>query len=92
MMMPRYFFDLANHNNDVDDTGSELSHAAAARIEAVVFAGQYLSNNPEAVWDGSQFSVRVRNESDELLFIVDVTVRDMKKEQAAPDLHREPLP
>jgi hypothetical protein len=74
--MPRYFFDMDNHKHDVDEEGTELPSADDARIQAVVFAGDYLRDQPGLVWDGSQFAVAVRDEAGTVLLNVVVTATD----------------
>ena len=48
--MPRYFFDLADHENTSDLDGTELVNDDAARAQAVTFAGSYLRDHPELVF------------------------------------------
>lgn len=61
--MPRYFFNTDNHERDEDLEGTELAGPDAARVAAVMFAGEYLRDNPELVWDGRRFSVDVQDET-----------------------------
>lgn len=74
--MPRYFFDLADHQNDIDTSGTELQNADAARRQAVVFAGAYLRDHPELIWDGKEIRVIVRNSDDLTIFTVIVLAVD----------------
>lgn len=60
--MPRYFFDVEDHHTEVDDIGQELSGPAEARVHAIVYAGSILRDEPDMVWDGEEFSVRVSDE------------------------------
>jgi hypothetical protein len=76
VVVPRYYFDLADHDDDEDDVGVELENADAARVEAVVFAGDYLRDNPGLVWDGTRFSVRVRDEDGRRLYSVEVSAKE----------------
>jgi hypothetical protein len=71
--MPRYFFNLDNHTLDEDHEGTILSDANEARVQAVVFAGDYLRDHPELVWDGSKFKVIVVDEVGTVLLNVVVT-------------------
>lgn len=68
--MPRYYFDLADHENERDRTGTELADADAARKQAVIFAGAYLRDHPELIWDGKEIRVIVRNADDLVVFTV----------------------
>ncbi|WP_326522737.1 DUF6894 family protein [Sphingomonas sp.] len=68
--MPRYYFDLSDHEQSTDRTGVEFRDADMARKHAVVFAGEYLRDHPELIWDGKEIRVIVRNEDDLVVFTV----------------------
>jgi hypothetical protein len=68
--MPRFFFDLDDHNDSPDDEGIELPTADAARAEAVRFTGDYLRDHPEVAWDGGELRVRVRDEQGGIVFVI----------------------
>jgi hypothetical protein len=68
--MPRYYFDLFDHDRSPDETGTELADADEARREAVIFAGTCLRDNPTLAWDGQELRVIVRNEDDMVIFTV----------------------
>ncbi|HXH14833.1 MAG TPA: hypothetical protein VNJ10_01735 [Sphingomonas sp.] len=74
--MPRYFFDIVDHTHLGDDDGTDLADDEQARVEAVVFAGDYLSDHPAIVRDGARFRVAVRDGGDRVLLTVVVTVDD----------------
>lgn len=61
--MPRYFFDVADHGIEVDDVGQELPDPARARVEAIIFAGALLRDDPDMVWDGHELRVTVKDEA-----------------------------
>lgn len=71
--MPRYFFDIDNHKH-VNDDGTNLTDDEEARVQAVIFAGDYLSDHPGIARDGPRFSVSVRNEQGSVLLTVMVTI------------------
>ncbi len=71
--MPRYFFDIGEDRYDKDTEGTDLADDDEARVQAVVFAGDYLRDHPEVVWEGSRFSVTVRGEGDVVLQTIMVT-------------------
>lgn len=77
--MPRYFFDIVNHDRYVDDEGTELASADEARVQAVIFAGDYLRENPGLVGDGGHLSVTVRDHAGTVLLNVAVTASDPAK-------------
>lgn len=66
--MPRFFFDLSNHESLPDPTGTELPDANAARVEAILFSGAWLRDHPEMVWDGQEMRVIVRDENHRTIF------------------------
>lgn len=68
--MPRYFFDLADHETSADQSGTELPDGDTARVEAVRFAGTYLSDHPELVWDGKEIRVIARDENKQAIMTI----------------------
>ena len=74
--MPRYFFDIDNHERYVDDEGTELESEDDARVQAVIFAGDYLRENPDLVCNGQHMSVAVRDQTDTILLRVTVATND----------------
>ncbi len=81
--MPRYFFDIANHRQEVDEDGTDLPGVDDARLQAVIFAGDYLRDNPGLVCGGSRFSVTVRDERRTELLRVVVTAENPADQSAA---------
>ena len=78
-LMPRYFFDIADHEVVCDDDGTELPNDDAARGEAVIFAGAYLKDHPELAWDGREMRVHVFAEPRRPLFVVLVIGIDLAR-------------
>jgi hypothetical protein len=74
--MPRYFFDLADHENEPDDTGTELYDDNAARVAAIKFAGRYVEDTPDLIWDGKEIRVIARKEDRSVIFTVVVLAVD----------------
>ncbi|MDQ0839486.1 DUF6894 family protein [Sphingomonas faeni] len=72
--MPRYFFDIDNHKHVDDDEGTNLTDDEDARVQAVIFAGDYLSDHPAIARGGTRFSVAVRDEGGSVLLTVMVTI------------------
>lgn len=68
--MPRYFFATADGTREPDDVGTELPNLATARVEAIKYAGEVLSDHPEIIWDGEDFRVEVSDEDGLMLFTV----------------------
>ncbi|MCK8456772.1 MULTISPECIES: DUF6894 family protein [Sphingomonas] len=72
--MPRYFFDIDNHKPVNDDDGTDLANDEEARVQAVIFAGDYLSDHPAIARHGAHFSVAVRNDRGRVLLAVAVMI------------------
>ena len=68
--MPSYFFHTADGTRDLDREGVELADDAAARKEAIRFAGAVMHDQPEVLWDGRDYRVEVTNTSGDLLFTI----------------------
>ena len=74
--MPVYHFNLDNHHRETDDEGTELRNDDEARIQAVIFAGAYLRDHPELVWDGRRFSVDVTTDDQCQIFSVAIEAKE----------------
>ncbi len=72
--MPRYFFDIDNHKHVNDDDGTDLANDEEARVQAVIFAGDYLSDHPAIARHGARFRVTVRNDQSRILLTVAVVI------------------
>lgn len=70
--MPRYFFHSEDGRLEHDQVGTELADVAAARTEAVRFAGSLLTNRPEALWQTTRWRLLVTDESSTILFSIEV--------------------
>lgn len=57
--MPRYFFHTVDGTRDIDQLGLELSDDAAARHEAVRYAGGLLSDDPTILIGDEAFRINV---------------------------------
>ena len=68
--MPRYFFATADGTRETDHIGTQLANIAAARVEAIRYAGDVLSDQPGMLWDGEDFRVEVSDETGLVLFTV----------------------
>jgi hypothetical protein len=78
--VPRFFFHIDDHIHEIDEEGQDLSSAAEARVQAIIFAGSLLRDEPNLVWDGHQFEVRVTDEAGKPVTAVRVSAVD-----AVPD-------
>lgn len=66
--MARYYFNLDDGTDYPDLDGTELPDLAAARQEALRFAGALVSNLGEDFWLGQEWALRVADENDLTLF------------------------
>jgi hypothetical protein len=69
-LMKRYFFHTADGSRERDSDGMLLVSLDAARVQAIRFAGEVLSTEPEVLWDGKDFRIEVTDDKDMLLFTV----------------------
>ena len=66
--MPRYHFHVADGRDYPDLQGTELADLAAARREALRFAGALLADQDVSFWSGEEWSMRVTDATDLTLF------------------------
>jgi hypothetical protein len=53
-----------------------LANDDEARVQAIIFTGDYLRDHPQLVSNGSRFRVALRDEADAVLLNVVVTAED----------------
>ncbi|MBE7217594.1 MAG: hypothetical protein INR64_03900 [Caulobacteraceae bacterium] len=82
--MPRYFFDLMDHECVFDDVGTELADDRTARVEAIHFGARYLDDHPELIWDGHEIRVHVVKERRATLYVVMILGIDMARPLPKP--------
>lgn len=70
--MPRYFFDTSSGLRDRERTGLDLKDNDAARVQGIIYAGEVLRDEPNLLWDGSEFKVLVTGWDRELLLTISV--------------------
>lgn len=61
--MPRYYFHYQDHVTSLDEDGLELADQNAARVQAVVAAGEMLKDLGGAFWDSPNWRFWVTDES-----------------------------
>jgi hypothetical protein len=66
----RYFFHTADGSRDRDEDGVDLPDIRAARIEAIRYVGEMLTQHPDLLGETHDFCVEVVNEDEKLLFKV----------------------
>ena len=65
--MPRFFFNQIDGDYKVDDEGLEVPSLDEARLEAVRYAGEVLSQRPRIIWQGDDFRIEVTDANKLLL-------------------------
>ena len=61
--MPRYFFNVEDHQTIIDHEGTELPDLGSARDEAVVMSGEILrGDGAPSVWDGKPWRMWVTDQ------------------------------
>ncbi len=66
--MPRYFFNVEYGEFTQDDDSVELADLAAAKCEAVKFAGQMICDSAGDFWDQEEWKLTATNEQGLTLF------------------------
>ena len=70
--MPRFFFDLlVGGSSNVDEEGTELENAQAARIEAACVLFDLAHDEPETMC-GCGFAISVRNDCHQPILILEL--------------------
>lgn len=68
--MPRYFFDIKDGQEFLDEDGSEWPDLEAARIEAVRYSAEVLKEMPERFWNCEEWRMTVSDASRKKLFVL----------------------
>ena len=74
--MTRYYFHTSDGTREHDDVGIDLADAAAARREAVRFAGGLLQDQPEMVQNEHGLRINVVDEMGSVTFAIMITTLD----------------
>jgi hypothetical protein len=63
--MPRYYFNLKDGREELDNVGVELAGIDAARIQAVIFSGEVLRDGGgKTLWQGEPWRLWVSDQPD----------------------------
>ena len=68
--MARFYFDIFDGVDIIDEEGTLLASLEEAKKEAASFAAGLLRDNPSKFWDSDRWTVRVRDERGFPLFEV----------------------
>lgn len=71
--MPRYFFDSEDGNVERDDVGTELPDVAAAKVEAMRYAGAIVADRPDELAATGRFRVVVRDQDGNTVARIHIT-------------------
>ena len=74
--MPDFRFHRRGRRPDYDLEGVNCSAARTARVEAIVFAGEMLRDQPELVWCGEAVLFDVVDEGGETIFTLVISSVD----------------
>ena len=66
--MPRYYFDIVDGREHLDNEGTDLADLAAVRIEAVRLSAEVLTEMPERFWHSELWTMTVYDENRTKLF------------------------
>lgn len=74
--MPQFFFDVHDGVECLDEAGTELQDAAAARKEAVVTAGEIMKfRGDPSDWSHQDWCMTVRNEARDLVLTLTLSAQ-----------------
>jgi hypothetical protein len=71
LSLPRYFFNIHDGKDIIDNEGTELSDLAQARSDAVDLAGRTIAELGDAFWiGGGDWRLEVTDETRKVLFVL----------------------
>ena len=73
----RYFFQIRDGSNLPDHEGIELPHQSAVRAEAIRLAGGTFADHARDTWDGTEWRLRVVDESGTVVFLARYSADDI---------------
>lgn len=76
--MPLFHFNLADHVRELDLEGTELPGVNEARVQAIVFAGEYLRDNPQLIEDGHDFRVEVTDDQGAPILTIKIELEEQR--------------
>lgn len=74
--MPRYFFDISNGIDTVDDEGTVLSDVTEARRQGIAAAGAMVSDEGDAIAAGGTWTMRISDETRTVFCTIQFAVND----------------
>lgn len=81
--MPRFFFDIADGPDYIDEEGVVLEGLNAARIEAVRLSGELLNSYPDRFWSVGDRSCTVKDDKGLILFVLHFYAQEASALQGA---------
>jgi hypothetical protein len=84
--MPRYFFNVIDGRDIIDNQGSELAGLKEARVEAIQLAGAILRDEGDTFWKGEEWHMNVTDASGQSLLKLHFSAED---QGIAPEKDRE---
>jgi hypothetical protein len=74
--MPRYFFNVIDGRNIIDNQGSELAGLKEARVEAIQLAGAILRDEGDTFWSGEEWHMHVTDASGQSVLTLRFSAED----------------
>ena len=72
--MPRYFFNVYDHRELIDEEGSILPNWRVAQAVAIRYAGELLQSEAERLESGEDWHLEVTDETGLILFRLDFSL------------------
>jgi hypothetical protein len=77
--VPRYFFHVIDGQDIRDTEGVELDGVGEARSQAIRAAGEMIKHDGHTVWNGSQWTMNVTDETGTPVFTLNFSADDHAK-------------
>ena len=74
--MPRFYFNVYDGSNFIDDDGTEFDDLPSVPIEAIKLAGNLIAENASRIRPGEEWRLEVTNEEGVALFDLEFVVRE----------------
>ena len=68
--MPRYFFNVFDGKDILDEEGTELTNIYVAQAQAIRMCGELLREMGVKFWDGTEWRMEVSDDKGAILFVL----------------------
>ena len=76
--MPRFYFNVHDGSNIIDEDGTEFHDLHSARLEAVAFAGALITENAGKLAPGEDWRMEVTDENYTILFELEFNTKSLE--------------